>query len=84
MVNIKCHKNSNTKALFYNTRIKQAIATLQNEFVIVPVDKANNNFAIICQKLYCDVLTRELCTTNVYEKVNLEDENLIEQTEEIL
>ena len=64
-----------TKSLFYNAKIKQAIANLQNEFVIVPVDKANNNFAIICQKLYCDVLTMELCTTNVYEKVNLEDEN---------
>ena len=50
----------------------------------MPVDKANNNFAIICQKLYCDILKRELCTTNVYEKVNLEDENLIEKTEEIL
>ena len=50
----------------------------------MPVDKANNNFAIIGQKLYCNVLTRELCTTNVYEKVNLEGENLIEKTEEIL
>ena len=77
-------KNSNTKSLFYNAKIKQAIANLKNEFVIVPVDKANNNFAIICQKLYCDILKRELCTTNVYEKVNIEDENLIEKTEEIL
>ena len=76
-------KNSNTKSLFYNAKIKQAIANLKNEFVIVPVDKANNNFAIICQKLYCDILKRELCTTNVYEKVNIEDENLIEKTEEI-
>ena len=50
----------------------------------MPVDKANNNFAIICQKLYCDILKTELCTTNVYEKVNLEDENLIEKTEKIL
>jgi len=59
------------------------MTNLQNEFVIVPEDKANNNFAIICQELYCDVLTRESCMTNVYEKVNLEDENLIEKTEEI-
>ena len=76
--------SSKTKSLIYNVRIKQAIANLQNEFVIVPVDKANNKLAIICQKLYCDVLTRELCKTNVYEKVNLEDENLIEKTEELL
>ena len=59
-------KNSNTKSLFYNAKIKQAIANLKIEFVIVPVDKANNNFAIICQRLYCDILNRELCTTNVY------------------
>ena len=30
------------------------------------------------------ILKRELCTTNVYENVNLEDKNLIEKTEEIL
>ena len=77
-------KNSNTKSLFYNAKIKQAIANLKNKFVIVPVDKANNNFAIICQKLYCDILKRELCITNVYEKVNIEDENLIEKNEQIL
>ena len=50
----------------------------------MPVDKASNNFAIICQKLYCDVLTRELYTTNVFEKMNLEDDKLIESTEGIL
>ena len=48
------------------------------------MDKANNNSAVICQKLYCDVLTSELCMANVYEKVNLQDENLFEKTEEIL
>jgi len=40
-------KNSNTKSLSYNARIKQAIDNLQNELAIVSVDKANNNFAII-------------------------------------
>ena len=49
-------KNSNTKSLFDNAKIKQAIANLQNEFVIVLVDKANNNFTIICQKL-CIVIS---------------------------
>ena len=65
-------------------RIKQAIAKLHNEFVIVPVDKANNNFAIdLSEAVLWYALTRELCTTNVYEKVNLENENLIEKIEEI-
>ena len=48
----------------------------------MPVDKSNNNFAIICQKPYCDVLKGELLWTNVSER--LEDENLIEKTEKIL
>jgi len=77
-------KNINNKLLFYNSKIKQAIDNLKNEFVIVPVDEAHNNFVIICQKLFCDILKREWWTTNVYEKVNIEEENLTEKTEEIL
>ena len=63
--NCKQLGNSNTKSLFYDARIKQARNKLQNDFAILRVDKANTNFAIICQKLYCDVLASELFTTNV-------------------
>ena len=69
-------------SIFYNANMKQAIANIQNEFIIVPVDKASNNFAIICQKLYCDILSKELQTTNTYEKAHIEENSLIENIEE--
>jgi len=47
--------NLNSGAIFYNAKIKRAIANIHNEFVFVLVDKANNNVAIICQRLYYDV-----------------------------
>jgi hypothetical protein len=59
----------NNEVIFYNSKIKQVIFNIKRDFVILPIDKANNNFAIICQKLYCDVLTKELSTTNTYKKV---------------
>jgi hypothetical protein len=62
--------------------MKQAIANIKNDFVIVPVDKASNYFAIICQKLYCDILSKELQTTNTYEKAHIEENSLIENIEE--
>jgi hypothetical protein len=50
--------NRYDEVIFYNAKITQAIANIKKDFVIVPIDKGKNNFAIICQKLYCDVLTK--------------------------
>ena len=47
--------NLNSGAILYNAKIKQAIANIHNEFAFVLVDKANNDVAIICQRLYYDV-----------------------------
>lgn len=33
---------------------------IHNEFVAIPVDKANGNVAVICQRLYALILTKEL------------------------
>ena len=43
-----------------NTFVKQYIKQLQERFVIGPVDKASNNFAIICKKFYLSTLCGEL------------------------
>jgi hypothetical protein len=40
--------------------VKKYIAELQSRFVIVPVDKAANNFAIICKSFYVQTLCKEL------------------------
>ena len=40
--------------------IKDSIDALHKHFVIVPVDKASNNFAVICKKFYVNILLKEL------------------------
>ena len=83
----KIYKRTNkhdNDVVFYNSKIKQAIDNIKRDFVIVPIDKANNNFAIICQKLYCDVLTKELSTTNTYKKVQDVNNSLLIGIEDIL
>jgi hypothetical protein len=63
----KIHNNANNRnieVILYSAKIKQAIANIRKDFVIAVNDKANNNFAIIYHKLMCDVLSKELSTTN--------------------
>ena len=48
--------------------VKNYLSELHKRFVIVPVDKAANNFAVICKKYYLDVLHTELNTNSSYEK----------------
>ena len=50
--------------IFRHKDVKQYIEYLQDRFVIVPVDKASNNFAIICKKFYLEVLMKELGIAN--------------------
>ena len=62
--------------------VRQYINYLHDRFVIVPVDKASNNFAIVCKSFYLDVIKNELGISDdgniigntvykpVYQKVN--------------
>ena len=40
--------------------VQQDLQTLQNKYVIVPIDKAANNFSFICKKFYITTLLNEL------------------------
>ena len=40
--------------------VRQYINYLHDRFVIVPVDKASNNFRIVCKSFYLDVIKNEL------------------------
>ena len=46
--------------IFQNKKIIEYLDFLQDRFVIVPVDKACNNFAIVCKVFYVQVLMKEL------------------------
>ena len=39
---------------------KEALTGLHQDFVIVPTDKAGNNFTIVCEKFYIEQSMREL------------------------
>ena len=64
--------------IFEHKAVNEYLKYLHSKFVIVPVDKASNNFAIICKKFYLEVLMKELGIGNnkfvignsVYQYVN--------------
>ena len=51
---------------FYDDKIKKAIIKLQELFAVTVVDKAGNNFAIMCKKLYFDLLNKEYCLNDTF------------------
>lgn len=58
--------------------VKRDLKSLHSKCVFVPIDKASNNVAIICKRLYASVIYNELNFANLnssnvsktYEKVN--------------
>ena len=62
--------------------VRQYINYLHDRLVIVPVDKAGNNFGIVCKSFYLDVIKNELGISDdgniigntvykpIYQKVN--------------
>ena len=51
--------------IFEDIKVVNYLKELHSRFIIVPVDKASNNFAIICKKFYFEVLMNELGLNNV-------------------
>ncbi len=59
---LKRHKIEVPKSL-WNNDTKSSLEILHKKFVIVPADKAANNYVFICQKFYLDVMCEELGIT---------------------
>ncbi|MCP4490063.1 MAG: hypothetical protein GY820_22510, partial [Gammaproteobacteria bacterium] len=51
---------SSSKMEFFDQNVKLCLQDLHNKYVIVPADKAANNYVFVCKKYYFDVLTKEL------------------------
>ena len=47
--------------------LKNKIREIQNRFIIMPVDKANNNFGFICKKYYAQILIDEVNSSDTFE-----------------
>ena len=57
--------------------------TLLDHFVLVPVDKASNNIAIICKKFYMDTLKQEL-SSKTFENVPISDQTFNDSCKQFL
>ena len=56
---------------------KQALSRLQNDFAIVPVDKAASNLAFICKEYYAEIVSREIEVTGTFEKLNISSNEIL-------
>ena len=44
--------------------VKNALDNIHKDFVVVPIDKATGNIALVCKRFYASVITRELGLNN--------------------
>ena len=70
-----------TKPVLSDPEVTAYLEHLHRHFVVVPIDKAANNFAFICKKYYVSVILKELglsgLSSNTYEKSNLSKDEII-------
>lgn len=63
-LDITINQISKYKYKYYNETLSQAakieLISLQNNFVITPLDKAAQNYAFICKKFYVQQMAKEL------------------------
>ncbi|MEL6542770.1 MAG: hypothetical protein AAFQ34_15395 [Pseudomonadota bacterium] len=60
------------------------VKILQSKYVIMPVDKANNNFGFVCKKFYSHVLFSEIDSGNVFDQYNNNATNIKDAYDRIL
>ena len=53
-------KKSRTKPVLKNNDVITYLNSLHQKYVLVPIDKAANNVAVICKKYYVEVILREI------------------------
>ena len=77
------------KQVLKSTDCIRALENIQNQFVVVPIDKAASNIALVCKRFYAQVLVSELGLDNVnicstYEKINFSAKEIIDKDCETL
>ena len=50
-------RSKKVKSVFDDSTAKSELKRLQNDFVIVPIDKAANNIAFICKQHYAEIIS---------------------------
>ena len=81
-------KSQKALPVFDDNAAKAKLKRLQNDFVIVPIDKAANNIAFICKQHYAHVLSSEIkyyqillekSLTDKYEFINRPCRNIVQE-----
>ena len=72
------------KQVLKSTECLRALEHLHEQFVVVPIDKASSNIALVCKRFYAQVFISELGLDNAnicstYEQVNSSANELIEK-----
>ncbi len=86
---------SSSKMEIFDQTTKLCLQNLHNKYIVVPADKAANNYVFICKKYYLNVLTKELgieMTLNglkiwgnmTYQESNEVKENILHRHKTIL
>ena len=74
VLNNTLHKYKQSDALS-SPDIRAALENVQKDFVVVPIDKATGNIALVCKRFYASVIAKELGlgnnnTTDTYNSRN--------------
>ena len=94
-VKIRVHslteKQLESNDIFGEETVNSYLEKFLHRFVIVPVDKASNNFAVICKKFYIEVLMKELGITSgkisgneVYKHIRVTPNKFFRQQEKAI
>ena len=77
---IKVHK---TNPVLKQDAVIEYLNELHEKYVLVPIDKAANNIAIICKKYYVTVILKEIgildAGNETYEKINKNQVEIIQE-----
>ena len=57
---LKHSVNTRSESIFRDPDVVRELSRLHENFVIVPADKASNNYTFVCKRHYVDILIEEL------------------------
>ena len=81
--------NTRSESIFRDPYVVHELSRLHENFIIVPVDKASNDYTFVCKKHYVDILIEELGLHSLpwYPTYNLRDfsaSEVLDNTESVL
>lgn len=75
------YNNTNTSSTKINYKqLNNAIKNLQEDFVTSYVDKASNNYSIICKKYYVKKLQEQIENNNIFKYIPTNTTVLVKKT----